>query len=152
LLAPAQDVAKGAAAHLPLRVSQLDHDVAAAVQANVSDRAVEVVLAEDLVAGRDGERPGGFGVYAEGAVAQTAWVDRSQLRGVKRDGDDLLTTVERAPVEGEPHASARTAAGVGDAGHRHSRGGRTGGKHGTTGDRRCHVDSFVSDLGLDATC
>ena len=107
--------------------------------------SVKVVLAEDPVAGRDGDRAGRLGVHAEGAGGQAGRIDPAQPGGVEGDRGDLFATVEHLRIECEAHAVGWVTAGVGaDAGHERTSGGRAGSQERATGDGRCHVDSFVS--------
>ena len=63
----------------------------------------------------------------------------------ERERDDLLTTVERPRIEGEPNASAWLAVGIGgDAGHRQASGGRAGGQDGAAPDGLRHSDSNLT--------
>jgi hypothetical protein len=115
--APAHDVAEGAAAELALAVAQLEHDVAAVVEPGGGHHAVQVVLAEDELAGGERDRAGCLGVHAEGAGRQAGPVDRPQPRRVEGHRGDLLTAVEHLRVEPEPHAGRGIPAGVrGDPG------------------------------------
>ena len=141
----AHDVAEGAAADLALAVGQLEHDVAPVVEPGGGHRTVEVVLAEDLVAGGDRDRAGRLGVHPEGAGGQAGRVDRAEPGGVEGDRGDLLATVEHLRVERESHAVGRVAAGVGGgAGQQRTGGGRAGGQKRATRDRRSHANSSLS--------
>jgi hypothetical protein len=137
--AAAQQVAERAAAGLAFAVREVEHDVAVPVEAGRGHRPVQVVLAEDLVAGRDRDRAGGLGVHPERAGRQARRVDPAEPPGREGDRDDLLPTVECHRVQGEPHPGGRRGGGAGKG---QSRGGaRTGGEQGSTAG---HEASYVS--------